>query len=68
MFVPKEEAPNSFYIYRMNDSLGEYKELKKGDIPDTLGIGWTFNDPNGEIGIWCIDNTKYASKSRKNSN
>jgi len=61
MFVPKEEAPNSFYIYRMNDSLGEYKELKKGDIPDTLGIEWTFNDPNGEIGIWCIDNTKYAS-------
>ena len=61
MFVPKSEVPDSFYIYRMNDCLGEYRELKRGDIPDTLGIEWVFNDPNGKVGIWCIDNTRYAS-------
>lgn len=61
MFVPEDEAPDSFYIYRMNDALGDYEELKRGDVPDTLGIEWTFNDPNGEIGIWCVDNTRFAS-------
>ncbi len=61
MFVPKDEKPESFDIYRMNDYLGTYSELKNGDVPDGLGIEWTFNDPNGEIGIWCIDNTRCAS-------
>ena len=61
MFVPKEEAMESFDIYRMNDFLGTYKELKEGDVPDTLGIPWVFNDPNGKIGIKCVDNTRLAS-------
>ena len=61
LFVPENEAPDSFSIYRMNELLGTFKELSNGDIKDCLGIAWKFNDPNGEIGIWCIDNTKCNS-------
>ena len=61
LFVPENERPESFDIYRMNDYLGTYSELKKGDIAGDLWIKWKFNDPNGEIGIWCIDKTKTAS-------
>lgn len=61
LFVPEEQAPKSFDLYAMNDSLGTYLELKRGDIPETIGINWRFNDPNGEVGIWCIDNTKSES-------
>ena len=61
LFVPENEAPDSFNIYRMNELLGTFKELSSGDIKDSLGIAWKFNDPNGEIGIWCIDNTKCNS-------
>lgn len=61
LFVPEKEAPESFDIYAMNDSFGTYDELKKGDIPEVPGIDWKFNDPEGEIGIWCIDNTRKES-------
>lgn len=61
LFVPKNMAPESFEIYRMNELLGSFKELSSGDIKDSLGIKWTFNDKSGSIGIWCIDNTRFAS-------
>ncbi|MCQ2570926.1 MAG: hypothetical protein MJ154_01615 [Candidatus Saccharibacteria bacterium] len=61
LFVPEKEAPKSFDIYRMNELLGSYSELTANDVRDVLGIAWKFNDPNGEIGIWCIDNTREES-------
>lgn len=61
LFAPKNEAPKSFEIYRMNELLGTYSDLSAGDVQDVLGIAWKFNDPDGEIGIWCVDNTRENS-------
>jgi hypothetical protein len=58
LFVPAKKAPKSFDIYRMNELLGSFSELSEGDVKDVLGISWKFNDPDGEVGIWCVDNTR----------
>lgn len=56
LFIPQHK--DSFLIYRMNELLGSYDELIKNDIRCITENKWNFNDPNGEIGIWCIDGTK----------
>ena len=61
LFVPKSEAPKSFSLYRINEPLGTYADLRSGDVKDVLGLAWKFNDPNGEVGIWCVDNTRENS-------
>lgn len=59
LFVP--EHNNSFKVYRMNEFIGTYEELKRRVIECNILSDWKFNDPNGELGIWCIDNTKEDS-------
>ena len=56
LFIP--EHNDSFLIYRMNELIGSYDELIKNDVKCDIKNKWIFNDPNGEIGIWCIDGTK----------
>ena len=56
MFSPEHNG--SFEIYRMNEYIGLYDELKAQDVICSSDIKWNFNNPDGEIGIWCIDGTK----------
>ena len=63
LFIPesqKEEInleTEDFYVYRQNEYIGNYKELKEKIPKSTLNINWKFNDPNGSIGIRCVDGT-----------
>lgn len=57
----KDETPD-FHVFRMDDYLGSYnKDLIWYKPVGTGKWKWKFNDPIGEIGICCIDNTKEAS-------
>lgn len=56
LFCPEHEG--TFKIYRMNECLGDFDKLAKHDIKCDLNIPWKINDPEGEIGAWCIDGTK----------
>lgn len=56
-----KDKTKDFQIWRINELLGNYKELKKHDIVSNINNNWKINDPNGEIGIWCIDGTKEES-------
>ena len=57
----KDETPD-FHVFRMDDYLGSYnKDLIWYKPVGTGKWKWKFNDPTGEIGICCIDNTKEAS-------
>ena len=66
LFVPagqKDEkiSEDSFYLFRGNKQSIDYKSLKQKYSFNGKSADWKFNDPNGEIGIICIDNTKTAS-------
>ena len=56
-----KDKTEDFTIYQMNDSLGNYSDLCKGKIDTHYQAAWKINDPLGEIGIVCIDNTKKES-------
>lgn len=56
LFNPEETE--TFKIYRMNEYLGTEKELS-GFIPKPLlNHNWKINDPQGLIGIRCVDNNE----------
>ena len=58
LFSPKS---NDAEIYYGDEFVGNLKELRK-KLPQTvLGRDISFNDKNGEIGLFAIDNTKQAS-------
>lgn len=59
MFNP--ETSTDFTIYQMNEKLGKYNDLCKGKIEPTYKHCWEINNPNGTIGIICIDNAKHPS-------
>lgn len=59
MFSP--EHNDSFSLYRMDEYIGLYSELRAKEIVCSSEIKWRFNNPDGEIGIWCIDGTKYPT-------
>lgn len=68
MFSPQRDkkkfnlSKNDFIIYSMNERIGTYNELRKIISKDkSTGIKWIFNDPNGNIGLRGVDNTKCAS-------
>lgn len=46
-----------FCCYIMNESCGLFSELKTKDTPCIQKYDWVFNDPDGEVGVICIDNT-----------
>lgn len=54
LFIP--DGGNDFIIYRGNEKIGTYSELKQFDLSEYQnGYNWTFNDPGGQIGTVCID-------------
>lgn len=67
LFMPKEQKIkvklpiDDFYIYRQNKKIGTYLQLKDKKPVSKIAIEWKFNDPDGTIGIKCIDNTKNPS-------
>lgn len=67
LFIPgakKQElklSVDDFYIYRQNRKIGTYLKLKKKKPVSKINIEWKFNDPDGIIGIKCIDNTTNPS-------
>ena len=53
----KEES-DDFYVYQLDNFIGKYnKNLIWYRVIDHGIYKWKFNDPQGEIGIWAIDNT-----------
>ena len=55
------EKTDDFIIYQMNEKLGNYNDLCKGKLIPSNNHDWKINDPDGNIGIVCIDNTKEPS-------
>lgn len=54
LFVPNGDG--SFEIYRGDERLGRYNELKLYDLSEYANVNnWIFNDPDGQIGVVCID-------------
>lgn len=53
-----KDSTSDFKVYRMDEFLGNYKDFTCFRPVNTKLYNWTFNDPVGEIGIYCIDNTK----------
>lgn len=51
---------DDFQIYRNEEFLGNYYDLKKYDLSEYKNgeVDWKFNDKIGMIGINCIDNSK----------
>ena len=65
LFVKKEDKQNcgleenDFFIYRQNQYINKYLQIKDLLITSSYNeIKWKTNDPNGSVGIKCVDNTK----------
>lgn len=58
LFVPES---SDFTLYSGENFIGYYSELLKKIPTKKNQIKWKFNDPNGEIGIRCLDNNKTAT-------
>ncbi|UWV78150.1 hypothetical protein NWE59_04305 [Mycoplasmopsis felis] len=56
-----KEKTNDFFIVRNGIDIGYYSELKKYFSEYKTNIDWQFNDPDGLIGLYAVDNTKEAS-------
>lgn len=63
LFIPEEEKEdiNDFLIYSNEQLIGNYLNIKEELTISNLNINFKFNDPNGEIGLIAIDNTKTNS-------
>lgn len=66
LFSPESEInlEYGFDIYKQGciTKIGTYQELNKLAVKSKFNRdNWCFNDPNGNIGIICCDNTKNAS-------
>lgn len=57
-----KERSDDFYVYRMEECLGAYNKslIWYKPIGGSL-FNWKINDPSGEIGIICVDNTSGPS-------
>lgn len=58
LFVPESK---DFTFYSGENFIGYYSDLLKKIPIKQNSIKWKFNDPNGEIGIRCLDNDKRAT-------
>lgn len=57
LFVPAEEAPADYEIWRDDERLGLSRELRAARPQPKARGGWKFNDPKGAVGIRCVDGT-----------
>lgn len=56
-----KEKTDDFFIVKNNINIGYYKELKKYLIEYKTNINWKFNDNDGIIGLYGVDNTNEES-------
>ena len=64
LFVPTctKDSPGDFRLYAENRLLGSYQDLRKHIAGFSgQGLPWKFNDAQGPIGLYAIDNQKQAS-------
>ena len=67
LFIPSEQKSEAklekedFFVFRQNKKIGRYKELGSKKPKSDIQIDWKFNDPDGIIGIRCIDGTIKSS-------
>lgn len=60
LFIP--EHSNDFKIYRQDRLIGNYQALKdKIQISSYNKVNWKFNDKDGNIGLYAVDNQSEAS-------
>lgn len=63
LFIPtsqKQElelVEDDFFVFAQNRRIGMYKDLGDKKPKSSIKIAWKFNDPDGIIGIRCIDGT-----------
>ena len=56
-----KDYDHDFEIYSDGIFITTYEELKSKEIIPSKTFEWVFNDPEGEIGLKAIDNTKTAT-------
>lgn len=56
-----KDETEDFFIVKNNINVGYYKELKKYLIEYNSNVKWKFNDNNGNIGLYTVDNTNKES-------
>ncbi len=63
LFVPEKQArQNKFWFYQENVKLGTYAELQRAIEPfEGQGLPWEFNNPDGQVALFALDNTKTES-------
>ncbi len=67
LFVPEKIKPNlnlgndDFFIYKENVSNGKFSDIQAKRIKAKSLNNWRFNAPDGEIGLFAIDNTRSES-------
>ncbi|MBQ6855718.1 MAG: hypothetical protein IJO13_01295, partial [Lachnospiraceae bacterium] len=67
LFIPTKQkqyygvSESDFFVYHQNKKIGNYKTLEKKKPNPKIINNWNFNDPNGPIGIRCIDGTSEPS-------
>lgn len=62
LFIPNK-SDNDFGVYVGDEYIGKYNNLKQYDLSNNKiksKINWIFNDPNGSIGIKCVDSQNKA--------
>lgn len=62
MFAPKEKAAGGdFEVWRNERLLGRISTLRAAEPKPARRNAWKFNDPQGELAIFCCDSPKGAS-------
>ena len=59
LFSPLQTDDFKYYV--MDEPCGMFSELKEKETPESKDYKWIFNDPDGDIGVICIDNTQGPS-------
>jgi hypothetical protein len=58
---PKLLTNNNFKIYIENEFIGNYQDIKQSLKNPSYSLDFDFNNPNGEVGLFAVDNTKNSS-------
>lgn len=58
---PKLLTENNFKIYIENEFIGNYQDIKQSLKNPSYNLDFDFNNPNGEVGLFAVDNTKNSS-------
>lgn len=65
LFVPAshKQDPTDFELWDENTHLGNYQRFARvlAPLPKNQTVAWKFNDPQGKLGLFGVDNTREAS-------